>query len=111
MKKIKVVYVVLALLATMGVFANKGNNIKVEKDLSAQIYEMLKQYPFELKSEDLTAEVRFTINNKGELVVLSVETQNDFLDNYVKSRLNYQKVDFKQGAPGKIYKIPVRITA
>ncbi|KAB5486907.1 MULTISPECIES: hypothetical protein [Flagellimonas] len=111
MKKIKVIYVALALLATMGVFANKGINIKMEKDLSSQIYEMLKQYPLELKSDDLTAEVRFTINNKGELVVLSVETQNDFLENYVKSRLNYKKVDVGHGGSGKIYKIPVRITA
>lgn len=111
MRKIKIASVVCMLLTTFGVFANKGEKETAKKSLSSQIYEMLEDNSFEVQYTELTANVRFTINNKGELVVLSVETKNDVLEKFVKSRLNYQKVDAGIVVEGRIYTVPVRITA
>ncbi len=111
MRKIKIASVAFMLFATLGAFANKGNNEIPEKSLSSQIYEMLKQNSFELQYNEMTADVRFTINEKGEMVVLSVETKNEVLENFVKSRLNYQKVESGNPVEGKIYTVAVRITA
>ncbi len=111
MRKIKIASVVCMLFATLGVFANKGEKETTTKSLSSQIYEMLEDNSFEVQYTELTADVRFTINNKGELVVLSVETKNDVLEKFVKSRLNYQKVDAGVVTEVRIYTVPVRITA
>ena len=67
MRKIKIASVAFMLFATLGAFANKGNNELPEKSLSSQIYEMLKQNNFELQYNELTADVRFTINQNGEI--------------------------------------------
>ena len=113
MRKIKTVSTVLALFAVMSVFANKGKKkvANESNNLSGQIYEMLKDNQFNLESGDLTAEVSFIINEKGELVVLSVETKDEILEGFVKSRLNYQKVGSSAVVPGRVYEVPVRITA
>jgi len=111
MKKIKIASVAFMLFATLGAFANTGNNENPEKSLSSQIYEMLEENPFQILSSELTADVRFTINNKGELVVLSVDTKNEVLEKFVKSRLNYKKVEAGSIVEGRIYTVPVRITA
>ena len=72
---------------------------------------MLKDNKFNVEYNELTAEVRFIVNEKGELVVLSVETKDEILEGFVKNRLNYQKVQLKNVAPGRVYEIPIRITA
>lgn len=111
MRKLKTVSVALALFATMSAFATKGKKVTEEKNLTVQIYELLKEHNFELKSQELTAEVRFVINEEGELVVLSVKTDYDIVEGYVKNRLNYKKVQSEEIVPGKVYELPVRITA
>ena len=111
MRKFKTVSLALALFATMSAFATKGKKPTKANTLSGQIYEMLKENQFNADYKELTAEVRFIVNAKGELVVLSVETNDEILEGFVKNRLNYQKVQLKNVAPGKVYEIPVRITA
>mgnify|MGYP003674772352 CR=1 FL=1 len=107
MRNLKTVTVALALMATMSAFATKGKKVTKENNLSGQIYEMLKKNQFNEDHKEMTAEVRFIVNEKGELGVLSVE----ILEGFVKSRLNYQKVELENVAPGRVYEIPVRITA
>ena len=111
MKKLKTVSVALALFATMSAFATKGKKATEEKNLTGQIYELLKEHKFKLDSEELTAEVRFIVNEEGELVVLSVKTDHDIVEGYVKNRLNYKKVQSEEIVPGRVYELPVRITA
>lgn len=36
--------------------------------------------------------LHFTVNEKNQLVVLSVDTDHEFIDQYLKNRLNYRKV-------------------
>ncbi|NKI32934.1 hypothetical protein [Croceivirga thetidis] len=80
------------------------------KNLSEQIHAMLDGNTLEVR-DDLTADVRFTVNQEGEIVVLSIETKSEALEGFVKGRLNYQKVELSQVKEGKIYTVPVRITA
>ena len=109
MGKTSLAFFATALFAVGTITANT-TDIEPTKKLSYQIHKMLKSNSFNIEN-DLVADVRFTINREGEIVVLSVNTEVDILENFVKKRLNYQKVELENAKEGKIYTIPVRITA
>lgn len=111
MRKISITIVAILLLASGSVFANDINTVNPTKNLVTQIQKMLKDNSFEMAEEDLTAEVRFTINIEGELVVLSVDTDDNSLEGFVKGSLNYKKVNLDNITEGEIYTLSVRITA
>jgi len=54
--------------------------------------------------------VSFMLNDENEIVVISVETEDDNVERFVKSRLNYQEVASTL-EQGKAYKVPVRIVS
>ncbi|MEL6916964.1 MAG: hypothetical protein AAFO99_04460 [Bacteroidota bacterium] len=113
MKKISLILVAVVLFSSTDLFANdakKGKSGKSET-LSTQIGTLLKDNTFNVDFVNLTAEVTFTLNDKQEIVVLSVETDNGILEEFVKSRLNYEKVDTSEYRKGKTYIVPIRITA
>ncbi|MDC6362727.1 MULTISPECIES: hypothetical protein [Flavobacteriaceae] len=111
MKKIKAITLTFTLFATMALFANPSTEENPEKSLCSQIQGMLKNNTLKLATEDWTAQVIFTINKNGELVVLSVDTKNSTLEGFIKSRLNYQKVKLEGIPSGKVFAVPVRVTA
>lgn len=101
----------IALLSVSTLSANPVTEVKnPASELSTQIQSLLKENTFRVNT-DMIANVRFTINNKGEIVVLSVETENLALEGFVKNRLNYKKADVANVKPGKVYTVPVRIKA
>lgn len=99
-----------AALLFVGTTFAAGPADKPMKKLSTQIHEMLDKNTFEV-AEDLTADVRFTLNREGEIVVLSINTDSEAFAGFVKGRLNYQRVELDAIEEGKIYTVPVRITA
>lgn len=107
MRKISLVLVAALLLTAGNVLANDYKPEKPTNKLTTQIHKMLKSNNFAIE-DDLTANVRFTINDEGEIVVLSVATSDQVLESFLKGRLNYKKVE--NAKEGKIYTIFVRIT-
>ncbi len=99
-----------ALFVVGSVSANTTENVEPTKKLSVQIHQMLSSNSFDVDN-DLVANVRFTINKEGEIVVLSVDTEDEVLEGFVKGRLNYKKVDLQNAKEGRLYSVPVRITA
>ena len=111
MKKISLVVVAVVLLSVGNVFAaDNPRKAGPEKTLSVQIAELLNDNPFVI-NKDITAIVRFTLNSKKEIVVLYVDTDDKILEDFVKSRLNYEKVDLSTANEGRYYTVPVRFTA
>ncbi|MEO9513878.1 MAG: hypothetical protein ABJN84_10610 [Flavobacteriaceae bacterium] len=111
MRKISIAIVAMLLLASGSVFAKDINTVNPSKTLVTQIQKMLKDNSFEMAEDDVVAEVRFTINVEGELVVLSVDTDDDSLEGFVKGSLNYKKVNLNRITEGEIFTLSVRITA
>ncbi|TVZ17193.1 hypothetical protein [Maribacter sp. MAR_2009_72] len=111
MRKLSLVVVAAVLFATGNVMANDNTDIGPAKSLSSQISVMLANNNFSEIDFDLTAQVRFTLNSEGEIVVLSVDSQYERMERFVKNSLNYKKVDLSKVEEGKIYTIPVRIKA
>lgn len=111
MRKLSLVFVAALLLATGNVLANDTDGVEPAKSLSTQISKMLENNAFSDDQANLTAQVRFTLNNEGEIVVLSVDTDSVDLERFVKGRLNYKKVSVSNVEEGKLYTVPVRIAS
>ncbi len=109
MKKTSIALAAMLLLSFGTVQATEG--VKPVKNLSVQIQEMLNKNTYPLEEGEIKADVRFTINKNGEIVILSVDTEDVSLEGFVKGRLNYQKVELTTIQEGKIYSVPVRVMA
>lgn len=107
MKKVNVILVALALfIGTLTSYAGV-DPVVTSKEPTKEIRELLKAPGFEIDSE-MRAVVTFVVNKNNEVVVLSVDCETKQICSYIKSRLNYQKIDtnLKKGVE---YKVPVRI--
>jgi len=109
MRKLSLVFVAAMLLATGNILANDSVKKDPTKNLSTQIHDLMDGSHFSLDDVNLTAQVRFTLNSESEIVVLSIDTDNERLASFVKSRLNYKKVDVTGVKEGKMFTIPIRI--
>ncbi|MDT7829781.1 hypothetical protein RQM65_13990 [Pricia sp. S334] len=109
MRKFSIVLAAAMLLSVGNVFANEGVHVDPSKSLSAQISTLLKDHTFSQDRGEAFAQVRFTLNNEHEIVVLSVDTDDRKLEAFVKHRLNYQKVELDAYKEGKLYTISVRV--
>ncbi len=111
MRKLSYVIVAAMLLSTSAILANTSESLEPTESLSEQIYEMLADNSFSEGECNSTAQVRFTFNGEGEIVILSVETDSENLERFVKNRLNYKKVEISNVKEGKLYTVPVRVTS
>ena len=111
MKKLSVILVAFVLLfgtsiSTAAVVTEKESD---KVSTSQEIASLLQNSEIE-SEEDIRANVIFTVNTKGEIVVLTVDTDNEIVERFIKSRLNYEHLE-NALTPGKEYKVPVRLTA
>ena len=112
MRKFSLVLVAAALFISGNLFANDSDNTDPERSLKTQIQQLLKVNKLVVEdSEELTAKVLFTVNGEEEIVVISVETDDSDLESFVKSKLNYKKVELNEFVEGRMYKMPLRVKA
>ena len=111
MRKFSLVLVAAMLLFSGNLVANDATKADPTGELTSQIGDLLDNNSFVLEDTDLTAKVKFTLNEDGQIVVLHVDTKDSVLEAFVKARLNYQKVNFDGFREGRMYTVPVRITA
>ena len=111
MKKISLVLFAAMLFSVGSAFSNVEIGDYPSKTLSEQIDKLLSDKMFKIKEgSDIFAVVYFTINTDNEIVVLTVATDDETLEAYLKRKLNYAKVDVGTSCKvGGNYKIPVVI--
>lgn len=113
MRNLKSIIAIIAisLATTFSTAATEKESSKITKKLRTEIVSMLgKKIQLELK-ETSSAEISFMINNKNEVIVLSVDSENKQFSSFVKNKLNYKKITVKGIQKGEIYKLPVKINA
>jgi len=113
MKKLKLTITAVALfLTTFTSFATeieptKESNQAFRSEIVSLIGSEVPDYL--TNGKDITANLSLMLNNSNELIVVSTNAGSTSLDNYLKSKLNYQKIDVKGLKKGEIYKVPLTI--
>ena len=114
MKKLRLIITVISisLFATFSLNANEKTSPLVKKELRTQIVSMIGTKVslgfLELKKET-SANISFVINDKNELVVLSVDSINEEVSSFVKSKLNYKKIAVNGVKKGEVYSLLLKI--
>ena len=121
MRKISLIAVAALLLVSGNVFARDIDPCVEDlsflstepSKITEQIEDLLEENRgFNLGDQDeIVAEIRFMLNSEKEIVVLSVDTDDDRLESFLKARLNYEKVLDQNAKEGKVYAMPIRIRA
>ena len=82
--------------------------IEANTDIQEKVKKVLTNFDFdELKGQ--TLKIRFMLNDKDEIIVVS--TNDEKLDDRIKSALNYTKVDRENLSHFEVYILPVRFDA
>lgn len=95
MRKVQVLFAVLvaSFLVVGTTFAN-SNGMSPDKNLRAEIISLIDQPVSSFFSEEsLVANLKLMVNGNHELIVIDTGTENEELDSYLKSKLNYKKVN------------------
>ncbi|MDC8005703.1 hypothetical protein POV27_16715 [Aureisphaera galaxeae] len=77
--------------------------------LKEEITKLLQNPDFSV-SKDTTVKVHLMVNNNNELVILSVDTEKEPIEYFIKGRLNYRKMK-NVLKKGELYILPVTITS
>lgn len=110
MKKLSVILVSLVLLLGTNLSAAEAGLDKDKKlTITEEIGDLLTDADMVL-DYDVNANVTFMINGEGEIVVLTVDTTDESIERFIKSRLNYKKLQNKL-LKGEEYKVPIIMKA
>ena len=109
MKKLSLFIVAFAFFAIQATAAIT-KPVKPNKILRAELVELIgTECNFELNKDVCTAEVLFTVNSNGKVVVISVNSPNPRAEAFIKSKINYKKVSRKVKKEGELFLLPLRI--
>jgi len=107
MKNLKLLTAVVALAFLTLSFTNTTDT---KTQLHQQIVELIGDSTDIFGDINVETEITLTLNEKSEIVVISVKSDNNSLvDNFVKSKLNYKKVNVKVLNPGELFRVPLKI--
>lgn len=110
MKNLKLFIAALALVFTVQVSATNEDPVKPSAQLRAELVELIgSDCPFALEKEECTAEVLFTVNSAGEVIIISILSSNPKAEKHIKNKINYKKVSHRTSKPGEIYLLPIRV--
>jgi len=109
MKNLKLFVATIALVLAANIsFANE-NPVKPSAELRSELVELIGDTTtFELEADESVVEVIFTVNSTGEVIVISVLSENSDAVRHVKRKINYKKVSHRTSKPGEMYLMPVR---
>jgi hypothetical protein len=111
MKKLKIIILVISttLFNSFSMNASEIKSPTINKELRSEIITILgSKIPLKLKKES-TAVISFVMNNKNELVVLSVDSKFEDVSSFIKNKLNYKRINLKGVKKGAVYTLSLKI--
>jgi hypothetical protein len=109
MRTLKMLVLVVAITFSSVLSASTNPIEKAEPATITEVVgELLKNPKFQLETE-VNAMVTVFINENDEMVVLSVDTDSEVVEHYIKGRLNYKKLSKEAIGSKTSFKIPVKV--
>jgi len=100
------IILLLVLFSMTPLSGNSCTHFPTVKTLRTEIKSLIKDPDLSvLKNEEESVKLSFLVNKNKELVIINVETENFFLDNYVRKNLNYKNIQTNYVQINKIYHI------
>ena len=110
MKQLKTLLLAV-LITTSSVLSASNEDKKADSVvITEEIGKLLKDPSF-LVDKDIVADVTITLNKNNEIVVLSVDSNELYVENFIKSRLNYKELPATFISKERTFKVLVRVTA
>lgn len=108
MRTIKTLLLVVSITFSSVLWASTEKDPTKSNVVVSEIKALLKKPKFILKNEVFTY-VKIVLNDNHEMVVLSVDSENFEIENFIKKRLNYVKLKSYVKGDLKRFIVPVRI--
>lgn len=109
MNNLKTFALLLTSVITLSSFAvDPKESIPEGKEIQKEIARLL-DYPSIVLENAQTAQVDFMLNQKGEIVVIHVDTSSEVVETYIKNQLNYQKLSVSEAWFNKRFSVLVQI--
>ena len=109
MKAITKSLLALLFVAAVGLVNLNAKDVYPSTTISEEITELMQNVVLPDGSDYFHANVTFVVNQDKEIVVVSVDTEDDFIESIIKTRLNYKKVDAEKVAVNKISTVKVTL--
>jgi hypothetical protein len=103
MKNLKLFAVALFGMTTL--FASEG--IEDRKEIRNQVVDLFDNAKFETE-KDFKIDFTFTFNQKGEIVVLKIDSSRKDIKDYIRKNVNYKKIE-NPGTQNQIYSMPIKV--
>lgn len=112
MRQLKTLLLVVALTFSSVLLASTTPEDRATESvaITTQVGKLLKNPNFQVE-KDIIANVKITLNKNNEMVVLSVDSEEKYVANFIKSRLNYAELSTEVNSLEKTFIVPVRVTA
>jgi len=106
MKKLMLTALAL-VIATTTLFATNANPDDDNKNIRSQIIQLMDAPDFSV-TEDTTVLITFTFDSEDEIIVLSVDSKDSKVLNYVRENLNHKAIA-NPGKKDKLYSFPLTV--
>ncbi|MDG1803919.1 hypothetical protein [Flavicella sp.] len=107
----KIISVMFALvLGTVATIAANPETMTINEKLRSEIERLLDHPDFLENEKIISAKVEFLVNQRGEIVVLLVDSKDERIINFIKTRLNYQSVvKASEELKNKKFSVPIKV--
>lgn len=111
MKKSIFVLTVVMIFSLSNVLAAtpEVNGPKSSKAIAVEIYKMLGENPIPNDIRGSKAEVRVAVDTGNYLRILSIETENEALEKFIRSSIDFKKLTKRTYEQGIVYRIPLEV--
>lgn len=111
MRNLKNIFAVVAigLLTSFSAFAVDTEPKTTNEKIREKIVNLIGDKISVEITKDTSVEISFMFNNKSEVVIISVDSTEDSVDTFIKSKLNYKNLNVKGVQKGEIYRVPLTL--
>lgn len=85
-------------------FSANAKEVAPENNLKQELSSLMSGISLP-EGENFEAEVEFLVNEDNEIVIVSVDTEHEFLEDLIKYKLNYREVKSEAAVPNKVNKV------